>query len=206
MYLRSLRNKIDNTLPVWQWWVLAILAWFLFRRTMAWLEGLYQQTMFPVPVIEGQTAFDGQLIKSYYAVLLENDTMGDYLHVQLVDFGFMLTMFAAMFCMTVATYRSLPKVKWLKGLAWIIVLLAPLAPVFDALENFVSFFMIAKPESFANWLAIPYSTFAVIKYALSGLGFVWTCLGAFIALVALVVSLFQSKDNSLDKPNMKIIK
>lgn len=180
--LSEFRRKIDSTLKTWQWWVLASVSWLMFRYVMAWLEGLYKETLFPVTVIKGQTAFDGELIKSYYAVLLENGTMGKYLYVQIVDFGFMLTMFAAMATMTIAAYRSLPKLRHLKNVAWAVVFIAPLAPFFDALENIVSFFMIANPQDFANWLAYPYSTFAFIKYALSGFGFFWTVIAAAIAL------------------------
>lgn len=193
MLAQKLRQKIDNKLKTWQWWLLACASWALFQKAMGWMEGIYIESLFPVSVMKGQTAFDGNLIKSYYAVLLENETMDKYLYVQLMDYGFMLTMFAAMASMTIATYRSLPEQRHIKNIAWAIVLIAPLAPLFDALENFVSFFMIANPENFANWLAYPYSSFAVIKFSLSGLGFVWTLLGGVVALLAYLYTVISHR-------------
>jgi hypothetical protein len=36
----------------------------------------------------------------------------------------------------------------------------------DALENLTSFVMLADPQGFADLLALPYSGFAVVKFAL----------------------------------------
>ncbi len=181
--INQLRHLIDQSLKAWQWWALAIASFAVCRFTMTWLGGLYQASLFPVSIFEGQTTFNGDLVKSYYAVLLENGTLGKYIGVQLLDFLLMLTMFAALACMTIAAYRSVPDNKIIKNIAWFIVIAAPLAPFFDALENFVSFFMLADPLHFPNWLAMPYSTFAVTKFALSGLGFMWTPLAGFISLL-----------------------
>lgn len=184
--VNQFRHQINNSLGVWQWCALAVASWVLFRFSMLGMETLYAQTLHPVSVMKGQLTFDGDLIKSYYAVMQSHGSLSTYFFVQCVDFAFMLTMFLAMACMTIAAYRVLPDQKHLKNLAWCIVLVAPLAPVFDALENGVSFFMITNPQDFANWLAYPYSSFAAIKYGLSGLGFVWTVVAVSIGLLAYV--------------------
>jgi hypothetical protein len=40
----------------------------------------------------------------------------------------------------------------------------------DAIENGWSFVMLANPAGFADWLALPYSGFASIKFGLIALG------------------------------------
>ena len=34
----------------------------------------------------------------------------------------------------------------------------------DAVENLISFAMLADPQGFADWIALPYSAFAVLHY------------------------------------------
>ena len=51
---------------------------------------------------------------------------------------------------------------------------------FDALENLVSFVMLADPQGFADGLALPYSTFAVAKFV---------CLASAMALVLVTLLL-----------------
>lgn len=197
---KKLRLRADTWLAPWQWWLMAGGTFVISQLTMSWLEGLYQATLHPASVFAGQTTFNAESIKGFYAVMLDQGTLGKYVYVQIVDFAFMLTMFAALVCATVATYRSIPKVRWLKNLAWGIVLIASLGPLFDALENVVSFFMLANPRDFNNWLAIPYSTFAVIKFVLVGIGFFWTLVGIAIALAAqlygLVMKYYAAANNS----------
>ncbi len=36
----------------------------------------------------------------------------------------------------------------------------------DAVENLISFVMLANPQGFADWIAPPYSGFAVVKFAM----------------------------------------
>ncbi len=150
--------------------------------TMAWLNRLYDAIEFPVSYMVGQTVFSGELIKSYYAVLLEKGTFESYINVQLVDYLFMVTVFMSHALVCIALYQSVPNKPWLKKLAWAMVILAPLAAVADAFENLVSFIMLANPDGFANWLAYPYSAFAVLKFALFTLFMVWAILATLICI------------------------
>lgn len=45
-----------------------------------------------------------------------------------------------------------------------------LGATFDAIENLISFVMLANPQGFANWIALPYSGFSAAKFALITLG------------------------------------
>jgi len=43
----------------------------------------------------------------------------------------------------------------------------------DVLENLVSFVMLSNPTGFADWLVVPYSSFAVAKFAFYLIGYIW---------------------------------
>lgn len=163
-----------------QWWCLAIPLLLIRQLTQNWLDNLYTLSQFPVPFFIGQTTFNATELKSYYAVLFELGTFERYLWVQIADYVFMLTVFLSFFALMAAIYRSLPRQNELQVFARIMLVIAPLAAVFDALENAVSFVMLANPSGFADWLVYPYSSFAVIKFAIFGFSYLWT-------LVALVI-------------------
>ena len=166
----------------WKWWLSGIIAFVIQQLTMGWLNTLYAATKYPVSFFEGQTTFNGELIKSHYAALQQEGTFGDFIQVQLYDYLYMVTVFVAFALVCIAIYRSLPNKPWLKSLAKWMLIITPLAAIFDALENAVSFVMLANPSDFANWLAYPYSAFAVIKFTLFTLFLVWALVGSVICL------------------------
>jgi len=175
-----------------QWWGIALITFIICRATQMWLDGLYVQSQFPVSFFVGQTTFDAAELKSYYAILLERGTLAKYLWVQIADYAFMLTVFVSFFALMAAVYRSLPQIRQFKAIAWAMVFIAPMAAVFDALENAISFFFIANPHHFSDWLVYLYSTFAVIKFMIFVIAYLWIITGIVISLVNKVVQLFSS--------------
>lgn len=188
----NVATRLTQLLTPMQWWGIAIVLVAIRHVTQIWLDGLYVDSQFPVPFYIGQTTFNAEELKGYYAVLISKGTLGNYFWVQMADYLFMVTVFISFFALMTAVYRSLPDVKWLKGLAWVMVLVAPTAALFDAVENLVSFFFIADPQGFADWLVYPYSSFAVIKFAIFILAYLWAIVGLLISLVGFLVRRFQS--------------
>lgn len=146
------------------------------------LDALYARSGFPVPYAEGQTTFDGARVKGFYAVMLDGGTMGYYWATQLFDYVFMAAL--ALFGLTAgsrlvraAHTRALPRIEVVAAAGAMAV---ALGAGLDAVENLLSFVMLAQPRSFADWLAVPYSSAAVAKFALVTLG----GLGLLIATVA----------------------
>ena len=186
-----LSSTAMNT-AAWKWWLYGILALVIQQLSMGWLNTLYDATKYPVSFFEGQTTFSGEVVKSHYAFLQREGTLGDFIHVQLYDYLYMLTMFVAFVLVCTAIYRSIPNKPWLKFLAKWMLIITPLAAVFDALENAVSFVMLANPTGFANWLAYPYSAFAVIKFTLFTLFLLWALLGSVICLGGFIARKFSN--------------
>lgn len=190
-HLINFATKLTQTLTPLQWWGIAILLVVIRQTTQVWLDGLYVDSQFPVPFYIGQTTFNAEELKSYYAVLISKGTLDKYFWVQMADYLFMVTVFVSFFALMTAVYRSLPDVKWLKNLAWAMVFIAPTAALFDAAENLVSFFFITNPQEFSNWLVYPYSSFAVIKFAIFILAYLWAIAGLFISLIGFLISRVQ---------------
>lgn len=190
--IASITEKLIARFSTMQWWGIAMASFIICRLTQSWLDSLYVQSQFPVSFFVGQTTFNAAELKSYYAVLLERGTLEKYLWVQIADYAFMLTVFASFFALMIAVYRSLPQIRWLKTVAWAMIFIAPVAAVFDALENLISFLFIAKPKHFADWLVYPYSGFAVIKFAIFVIAYLWIVAGVIIGLANQVAQLFLS--------------
>ena len=190
--LTHFATRLAQSLTPMQWWCIAIVLVVIRQLTQVWLDGLYVDSQFPVPFYIGQTTFNAEELKGYYAVLISKGTLEKYFWVQMADYLFMVIVFVSFFALMTAVYRSLPDVKWLKDLAWVMVLIAPTAALFDAVENLVSFFFIADPQGFADWLVYPYSSFAVIKFSIFILAYLWAIAGLLISVIAVLIRRFRT--------------
>ncbi len=64
--------------------------------------------------------------------------------------------------------------------AWLI----PIGTMLDGLENLTSFVMLAQALNFPDWIAMIYSSFAVLKFGAIGVGFCCVFLGILAGVVA----------------------
>ena len=87
-----------------------------------------------------------------------------------------------------AIYRMLAFSPKLQEFSWIMVLLMPWNAGMDVLENAVSFVMLSNPTGFADWLVVPYSSFAVAKFAICAIGYLWIITALLLQLAHVVGS------------------
>ena len=148
------------------------------------LEKSYVLSKFPVPYFEQQTSFDALKMKEWYAYMINEGTFDIYLNTQFIDFVFIATVILAGYTLwtLIAQLHPIGSFfnKWGEKLAFAL----PLAGIFDILENLVSFFMIANPENFSDYLMMPYSTFAVLKFGCWAVGLMWIV----ISIIGLLVN------------------
>jgi len=129
------------------------------------LNASYAASNHPVDYATGQTTFDGATIKSYYAAMQDAGTLDVYWTTQLIDFGFIAAIAAlGLFVCTLAARLSRPA-SWGRRIGFAAGAAAIIGALCDAAENAISFVMLSNPAEFANWLALPYSGFAVLKFA-----------------------------------------
>ncbi len=180
----SLPTRIQQrlgSLPA-RWHVALAAAALAVQITVnAALDALYRASQFPVPFAQGQTTFDGALLKSYYATMLDAGTLDIYWATQLFDFVFIAAVIVSGFLAGSVIVRFAGERQPWRGLGLVVRTLIPLGAGFDAIENLISFTMLTQPRTFPEWIALPYSAAATIKFALVGVGL--------LALVVAVVGL-----------------
>lgn len=168
-------NRIAN-LPLVLHGGMTLAAFGAFQAVRLRLDASYAASGHPVDYATGQTTFDAERIKGFYAHMQELGTLDIYLRTQLIDFGFIAMMMAFGLCLGTLVARAGAMGSWGRKLGFLAAILAVTGASFDIFENLVSFVMLADPQDFAGWLALPYSGFAVAKFI---------CLTAAMALVLL---------------------
>lgn len=188
--LRVMKKIID--MPVLVHAALAVISVFWFQWAKGKLDASYAASRHPVDYMTGQTSFSGETVKGYYAAMTDAGTLNIYVKTQLIDFGFILGFLGI--GLFVCTLIARPNRA--ESIGRRIGVLAGLAFVFggisDMIENGWSFVMLANPSTFADWLAIPYSAFAVLKFGLITLGLALSL----VSLLTIVVG------RALNKPNI----
>lgn len=141
------------------------LSLVLHLAATGWLNASYAATQFPVPYHVAQLSFDAQQLKGWYAFLIERGTLGLYRQTQWIDFAFIATVLVLHVSALLLSARLF--VAGTRGRRWMVgaAALAAIAPLADALENLVSFVMLADPAGFADGWALVYSSLATIKFA-----------------------------------------
>lgn len=163
-------------LPIWTHSIAAIGTIGFFRFIQGKLDASYAASLHPVDYFTGQTSFSAETIKGYYAQMQGTETLDIYWQTQVIDFGFILAMVCmGLFVSTLIARLSRPESLGRRfgiygGLS------VTLGAICDAIENGWSFIMLANPTGFADWLALPYSGFASIKFAFITLGMLLTLL------------------------------
>jgi hypothetical protein len=143
------------------------------------LNTSYATSGFPVPYWQAQLSFDANKLKGWYQVLLERGTLDLYVQTQHIDFVFIVSVLILHVVVLLAISRALPENSGLRRAMIIAAMLSAIAPIADALENGVSFVMLANPTDFAEGLAWIYSSLAAVKFAM----FTFAYLAAILGLV-----------------------
>ena len=172
--------RFQSAFSTLQWAAFTVVGVVLNVWTTVVLNRAYAASGFPVPYWEAQLSFSHLKIKGWYQALIEKDSIGLYLHAQYVDFLFIASVLVLHVAVLVLVSRMLPNASRARSVMLFAALLSSLAPVLDALENLVSFVMLAQPLSFEPALALIYSALAAGKftmftfaYVAGGVGVIW---------------------------------
>lgn len=168
--LAAAQARLDR-LPVGRHVGLAATSFIVLGAVNVTLDRLYAASGFPVPYAEGQTSFDATAVKGWYAVMSDAGTLGTYVGTQIFDYVFMAMLALTGFLLASLAVRAAGP-GWLARPARAARLLIPLGAAADAIENLISFAMLARPETFPDWLAVAHSSAAVVKFALIAAGMV----------------------------------
>jgi len=131
-------------------------------------------------------SFSAEKIKAWFAYMAEQNTLGIYKTTQHIDFIFILSVFILHFFTLVLISRLFPIDSTWRKVMIICATVSLLAPIFDVLENLVSYLMLASPVDFPNWLVYPYSGFAALKFAMFVFAYVVAIIGILASFVLFV--------------------
>lgn len=154
--------KFADNYPKRKFIFVLILSFIAFIFFNIYLGVLYENTGYPVPLIEGQLRFDAQLLTSDLAVLIENNTIEDYILIQYLDLGIMISTAIFFTVLAFFIFKRLKSSTW-KRKGFIFSIFFPLSSFFDLIENSFLLTMVYNPNNFSDWLAIAYSGSAVLK-------------------------------------------
>jgi hypothetical protein len=130
------------------------------------LDTAYAESRFPVPYWQAQLSFDHLKLKGWYEFLIKHQTLDLYVHTQLIDFIFIASVLILHAAVLLALSRAMPSHSNARqALIWA-ALISAIAPLADAVENGISFIMVANPTGFEPLLAIAYSSVAAIKFGM----------------------------------------
>jgi hypothetical protein len=130
------------------------------------LDTAYAASRFPVPYWQAQLSFDHFKLKGWYDFLIKNETLDLYIHTQFIDFIFIVSVLILHTAALLALSRAVPAPSTARRAFIWAALLSAIAPLADAVENGISFIMLANPAGFEPLLAIAYSTVAAIKFGM----------------------------------------
>lgn len=168
-----------RTLPL-ALFVLAALGANLWASGL--LEAAYAASAFPVRYYEAQLSFDAEKLKHWYGFLLQNGTFDKYIHAQNVDFLFIGSVLALHLSALLLISRLLPPPSTGRRLLVWASALSAVAPISDALENGISYVMLADPTGFEPGLALVYSALAAVKFGMFTLAYAAAVAGLLAAL------------------------
>ena len=183
-FIKNLYTTVSTAtvkIPFWVHLLLVFVAVGAWMGTSVPLDASYAESQFPVPYYVGQTTFDGDLLKTYYAHMIEQGTLGIYWRTQFIDFGFILAVIFTGFMVPSFVARLHPAGSWLRRVTLALAVALMLGGMSDAVENLISFVQLAAPQSFPNWITLIYSSFAVIKFGLIGLAVTGTLISLVLA-------------------------
>lgn len=152
-----------QTLPLWAHGAAALAAFGLFQAAKARLDASYAASGHPVDYATGQLAFDAATIEGYYRVMTEAGTLGVYWQTQVIDFGFIASVMGLALLLGTLVARM---GGWARGLGLAAAALGMAGGAMDAVENLLSFWMLARPEAIPQALALAYSSAAAVKFGL----------------------------------------
>ncbi len=171
------------TLPVWAHGASVLASVGCFNWIKLRLDASYAASNHPVDYATGQTTFDGAKIKGFYAHMTEAGTLDIYARTQLIDFAFIAAILLVGVTLGTFVTRFAQKASWGRRAGLSVAMLATGGAACDAVENLISLVMLANPTGFPNWLAVPYSGFAVVKFAL-----ITAAMGALVVAIVLIVA------------------
>ena len=166
---------------------LALVAFGAFHMSKTVLDASYVRSGHPVDYATGQLAFDGEKIAGYYQNMIAGGTLDIYWQTQVIDFAFIASVLCLSVLLGTLIARIGPDGSWGRALGFAAAWAGAGGALFDAVENLLSFAMLADPQGIPQALAIAYSSAAAAKFGLLTAAMGLLCLSAVFGVVRRII-------------------
>jgi len=134
---------------------------------------------FPAEIFSSQLSFNGDLMKSYYAVT----DVELYRVAPSLDYIFMVGYGTILFSLSVLIARKYAIASRIGHICLLIAISGVIAAGCDGIENIFILSMLADYTGFPNSLAISHSVFALIKWILLFISITWVIITGILSVV-----------------------
>lgn len=141
-----------------------------------------QLSGFPAQIFSSQLSFNGDIMKSYYAVT----NIELYRVAASLDYIFMVGYGSILFSLSVIIARKYGIDSKIGQFSLLIAVMGVIAACCDGIENVFILAMLTAPSGFPNYWAISHSVFAIIKWILLFSAITWV-------MISGIFSLFRKK-------------
>jgi len=179
--MTSLISYFQKRPSGWTLFFITLAALPLHLSITAVLNASYAASKFPVPYFVQQTSFDPEKMRGWYAFMAQEGTLGRYITTQHIDFLFMLSVLVLHVSVLLWISRWFAVNTKARTVMIVCALLSVLAPVADALENGVTYVMLADISNFHDYLAYLSNSLSVLKFAMFVFAYAAIIMGALAA-------------------------
>jgi len=171
---------------------LLIFSFVLLVITFPLVIHLLELSNFPGTLNDTQLGFNGVYIKSMFS-LMSNEELSIFILANLFDYVGMIAYGSFLFSSTLTLTRNLQEGSVWQKIGYIISIFGILSACSDGIENIFLLLMASAPLTFPNWLAIPHSFFALVKFILLYIAMGWVVLTAFLYYTSILLKRMQNQ-------------
>ncbi len=168
--------------------IMIILGLILYFFFMILMNYFYELSKYPVGFYESQLSFSGAIIKSHFRTM-NTEQLNYYLIWTILDYGLMVGYGSLYFSLALTIARNFEENTSWRNSGYIVAIFGITAAICDGLENLFILLMLTDPQEFPDIWAIIHSCFALAKFILFGMVFIWIIL----ALISLLVNKRSTK-------------
>ncbi|MFX1451696.1 MAG: hypothetical protein ACFFCM_12680 [Promethearchaeota archaeon] len=130
---------------------------------------------YPVNFIASQLSFSGDAIKSHFKTMSAEE-LNYYRITTLLDFIYAIFYGTLLFSLSLYLARKFnEETSWNKS-GYLVSIFGIVAAICDMIENTFILLMLTDPQGFPDAWAITHSCFALVKFILMGIGYIWILL------------------------------
>ncbi|MFX1251798.1 MAG: hypothetical protein ACFFCZ_09340 [Promethearchaeota archaeon] len=162
---------------------LIISSFLLLVISMPIVIGLLTLSNSTGDVYAFQLGFNAEYIRSVFS-LMSNEELSIFILGNLFDYVFMIAYGTLIFSSALLLTRKLREGSIWNQIGFFIAIAGIIASCCDAMENIFLLLMVSNPVNFPSWLAIPHSSFALVKFIILYASMGWI----FLTIVLIVLS------------------